>query len=315
MSASKWWRILTIREADGVSTAVYNNEISCPWWRSVVGRLGGQGAEVACLRDLLPCPLIPDHGPLPFLTARGVSRTLWLACRRFRPFRVVSMPIHVTCPGCKKRYTVSEKFAGQQGPCPHCKTILTIPAKEDEVVIHAPEGAGPKDSKGQAVIRPILREETRFSLQWTLSIVGAIIGAFVVALLARTIARTMPELVGASARFSWRLPWCGPAIVSCETASWSRIGGTNCCFAWPAVRPPMRLSGEPTLTSNGSCSTDPEIWQVLVLAVGAALAGSFAAFAAFDLDYLVGMVHYGLYLVVTVLLGWIAGLKFFLQSG
>ena len=59
------------------------------------------------------------------------------------------------------------------------------------------EGAGPKDSKGQAVIRPILREETRFSLQWTLSIVGAIIGAFVVALLARTIARTMPELVGA----------------------------------------------------------------------------------------------------------------------
>ena len=60
---------------------------------------------------------------------------------------------------------------------------------------------------------------------------------------------------------------------------------------------------------------DPEIWQVLVLGVGAALAGGFAALAAFDLDYLVGLVHYGMYLVVTVLLGWIAGLKFFLPSG
>jgi phage FluMu protein Com len=62
------------------------------------------------------------------------------------------MAISIVCTGCKKRFSVSEKFAGLKGPCPNCKTVIQIPAKGDEVVIHAPEAAGPKDSKGAAVI-------------------------------------------------------------------------------------------------------------------------------------------------------------------
>jgi hypothetical protein len=52
-----------------------------------------------------------------------------------------------------------------------------------------------------------------------------------------------------------------------------------------------------------------EVWQLLVLAVLATFAGGFAAYASLDLDYTVGLVHYGLYLIVTVLLVFVAGIQ------
>ena len=61
------------------------------------------------------------------------------------------MPIQVTCPGCLKRFSVADKFAGKKGPCPKCKQIITIPKKEDEVIIHAPDHseAGAVDASGR----------------------------------------------------------------------------------------------------------------------------------------------------------------------
>ncbi len=73
------------------------------------------------------------------------------------------MPISVVCPGCKARFSVSEKFAGKKGPCPKCKTVVTVPdAPAAEVKIHVPEeyASGGKDSKGRAVGKPIPRSET-----------------------------------------------------------------------------------------------------------------------------------------------------------
>src|SRR6185436_17408582 len=90
----------------------------------------------------------------------------------------VHMPISVVCPGCKKRFSVSEKFAGQKGPCPSCKAVIQIPDKAEEVVIHAPEEAGPKDSKGKTVLKPILREETRFDPKIAIGIAVAVIAVF-----------------------------------------------------------------------------------------------------------------------------------------
>jgi hypothetical protein len=95
------------------------------------------------------------------------------------------MAIDVTCTGCKTRFQVSEKFAGKKGPCPKCKTIITIPAKKDEVVIHAPEVSGPKDSKGRAVSEPIFREEVRLSKPVILGIVGAVLGVLLAAFMLR----------------------------------------------------------------------------------------------------------------------------------
>lgn len=95
------------------------------------------------------------------------------------------MAIDITCAGCKTRFQVSDKFAGKQGPCPKCKAIITVPAKKDEVVIHAPEMSGPKDSKGQLVLKPIFRQEARISSLQIGAIVGSVVFTLVLALLLR----------------------------------------------------------------------------------------------------------------------------------
>jgi hypothetical protein len=47
------------------------------------------------------------------------------------------MPIQLTCPNkaCGHVLSVPEKFAGQQGVCPHCRTAVTIP---QPIPVHAP---------------------------------------------------------------------------------------------------------------------------------------------------------------------------------
>jgi len=94
------------------------------------------------------------------------------------------MPIPVTCPGCLARFTVSDKYAGKQGPCPKCKQTITVPDKSQEVVIHAPDD-GPKDSAGKPVLKPIRRVEfTPNGLQ-----IGVAIGVASLAIIAAIWAR------------------------------------------------------------------------------------------------------------------------------
>ena len=66
------------------------------------------------------------------------------------------MPIAVVCSSCKARFQVSEKFAGKQGPCPKCKSIITIPKVEEQVQIHAPEEAA-KVATGEPTLKPIMQ--------------------------------------------------------------------------------------------------------------------------------------------------------------
>src|SRR5258708_9739278 len=75
-----------------------------------------------------------------------------------------NMPIQVTCPGCLKRFSVADKFAGQKGPCPKCKQIITIPKKQDEVIIHAPDHSetGHVDASGRNVLKNYKRMDTKF---------------------------------------------------------------------------------------------------------------------------------------------------------
>lgn len=85
------------------------------------------------------------------------------------------MPITVVCPGCMKRFQVSDRFAGKKGPCPKCQTIIDIP--KEQVVVHAPEEfvSGGKTIKGRAILKPISRLNTDFqSSHLTLGLVGAI---------------------------------------------------------------------------------------------------------------------------------------------
>ena len=49
------------------------------------------------------------------------------------------MTIDVICSGCLKSFQVGDQFAGRSGPCPGCKTVISIPALEDQLIIEEPE--------------------------------------------------------------------------------------------------------------------------------------------------------------------------------
>src|SRR3954451_18578949 len=98
------------------------------------------------------------------------------------------MPIQVTCPGCLKRFSVADKFAGQKGPCPKCKQIIIIPKKEDEIVIHAPDHseAGAVGVGGRNVLKTYKRKDTKFKPLVFTSVIGSVLLALLVALVLRS---------------------------------------------------------------------------------------------------------------------------------
>jgi phage FluMu protein Com len=219
------------------------------------------------------------------------------------------MAIQVVCSGCKKRFTVNDKFAGKKGPCPKCKTIITIPEKTEEVVVHAPEEFGPKDSKGRAVLKPISRKETKVSLILTVGIVLGSIVALVVALLLRRQEEVSTVILGLGAvLLAGPLVWCGYAFLrDSETEPfqggelWIRV--TACAAVYAA------LWGIVAFVVFYLFDNDPlEVIQIVFIVPVMVAIGAFAAYASLDLDFGVASLHYGFYLLVTVALRLLAGL-------
>ena len=135
------------------------------------------------------------------------------------------MSIPVTCPHCHKRFKVSEKFAGQTGPCPSCKQPIKVPEKEEEVVIHAPEEFGPKDASGQAVLKPVEREETKITPVMIVAIIAACLGTIaVVFFLGRSFDGEVPVWILGIGAVLFGPPCHWPVTVCCATTNWSRIG-------------------------------------------------------------------------------------------
>jgi hypothetical protein len=220
------------------------------------------------------------------------------------------MPINVVCPGCKKRFAVSDKFAGKQGPCPKCKTMIRVPDKTEEVVIHAPEDFGPKDSKGRAVLKPIARRETKVSLLLTGAIVAAALAVLVVAWMFRSPDGDVPPLllvVGALG-LAPGLVWGGYAFLRDDELEafqgrelWIRVGACSLVYAllWALV---------PLITQYGLRLEQLELIHMAFIAPVLVGLGAFTAYVSLDFDFGVGALHYGLYLTVTVLLRLILGL-------
>lgn len=98
------------------------------------------------------------------------------------------MAITVTCPGCHKKFVVSEKFAGKSGPCKYCKTIIHIPNEvpaAEKVVIHGGQtfSSGGKNAQGKLVLKPLERGVKKFdrvrAIIITAGILGALLATFV----------------------------------------------------------------------------------------------------------------------------------------
>ena len=226
------------------------------------------------------------------------------------------MPINVTCPKCQKRFKVSDKFAGQKGPCPQCKTVITVPKLEEQVVIHAPEPTGPKDSKGKAVLQPIFREETKFSPVLTVVIIAATLLTLMIALVLRfNIDPTSPPqlilLLGALA--------LGPPLAAAgytflrdfELAPfrgmelWIRaaICGGIYALLWGV------FWGLHMYLYQGEPLTMADDMPFLAIVIGGMIGtGGAAGHFTFDLEYLNGVMHYGFYLGVCILLKLVMGL-------
>lgn len=226
------------------------------------------------------------------------------------------MPIQVTCPGCLKRFQVSEKFAGKQGPCPHCKHVITIPSASEQVVIHAPETAGPKSATGQPVLKPIKRQETK--LTWPI-LAASLAGVIFFPLVAWIIGRNAPLEEGHRQIAPWILAVgalaVAPGIVMAGysflrnqelepyrgTALWLRV--LICSVVYAAL-----WGGHAYLKVMLDMNSPLQIYQILMIVIPLFVPAILAAMASLDLDGLNAGIHFGMYFGTTVLLRMIMGL-------
>ncbi len=222
------------------------------------------------------------------------------------------MPIQVTCPSCHARFKVSDKFAGQRGPCPKCKVPITIPKLEDKVVVHVPESYGPKGIDGQATLKPIARKETKTSVVW----IGTTVGLIVLSLAGALAARQMfpdgstptwllaagaillaPPLVFAGYTFlrdQELEPYTGrPLLLRCAVCAVVYAG------LWA-----VELYVRNTVVGTGTF----EIFHLVYFLPLLVIPGALASLATLDLDSISAGLHYGLYLLATVGLRMIMGL-------
>jgi hypothetical protein len=225
------------------------------------------------------------------------------------------MPIRVTCPGCHVRFNVSEKFAGREGPCPKCKVVIRIPDKTEEVTIHAPEVVS-KDKIGTpGDLKPIRRRETELSgVQITL-IVGIIV-LFLVSALA----------------FRFMVPGVKPD--QGEIFAWVMVTllAVPCAFAgYTFLRDQERgsfLGRELWIRVAIAAAVYVLLWGSMWLSYYAfnnewgsttwfaaatfmLLAGGGVAMAAFDFEYLTGLLHYGMYFSCCLIARSAAGIGLF----
>ncbi len=221
------------------------------------------------------------------------------------------MPIDITCPGCRTRFKVNEKFAGQKGPCPKCKAVIEIPALGEEVVVHAPDQFGPKNAAGVATLKPIARKETRVT---PILIVGVISG-IVIILISAVVLRGMEQkpawLLGLCAfLLAPPLVWAGYTFLrdgelEPHRGRYLAIRVLICSLVYALLW--GAYVWIPTLAFDLDVDSR-ELFHLLFIVPPIMIVGALAAFASLDLDFGTGLIHYGFYLLVTVLLCFIMGL-------
>jgi hypothetical protein len=223
------------------------------------------------------------------------------------------MPILVVCPTCKAEFKVSEKFAGKSGPCPKCKAPIKIPALEAEVKIHAPDtsdipaakGAGGKAAPKPGSLKPLVRQETKVrplaAIGIVVTIAAAVAGAWVGGPLLvengwlRGIALLAVSIPIVAAGYSFLRndelePYRGLPLLLRSSIAALIYAGLWMGFSF--IPPDMTRS-----TVN---------W--FFLAPPFAIIGAITALATLDLDFGSGFFHYAFYVVITLALGYLAGL-------
>jgi hypothetical protein len=224
------------------------------------------------------------------------------------------MSIPIVCPGCKKSFNVDDKFAGKTGPCPNCKTKITIPEKRPEVKIHTPEefGGGGKGVTGKLALKPIAREQTRVKPVLASLVGGAIVAAIISAVVMRLKGPEMAPMMR-YLLMGLGLLLASPALavtaytflrddeLEAYRGKQLIIRAAICSLVY------MILWGVFVYVKHAMGDTI-ELPMWIVVAPPFVIVGGMAGKFSFDLETSNGFFHYAFYVAATMLLGWIAGL-------
>lgn len=220
------------------------------------------------------------------------------------------MPIQVTCPGCLARFSVSDKYAGQVGPCPKCKKQIKVPDKSQEVVIHAPE-VGPKDSKGVSILKPLRRKDFKLTKAQLGIAAGSVALALLLAIVGRFAFPTPPwwYLAFGAIALAFPIAWTGYTFLRDDELGgftgqelWIRLGVCAAVFAltWGIYWGIGYYLGNTTLAEVDT------VTMAVLLAIMIGI-GTSVSLGAMELEFSQSFLHYGFYLAVSFLLAIIAG--------
>jgi hypothetical protein len=227
------------------------------------------------------------------------------------------MAINVTCPGCLTRFSVGEKFAGKQGPCPKCKETITIPKLSDQVVIHAPEHseAGAVGAGGRHALKTYKRQDTKFKPLVFSAVAGIVLLTLLAALVLRGSIgddlKTFATIAGAVI-LGPPVAWAGytflrddelegyqgtPLLIRSVICGlvYALLWGVYWFVGWQLFGPDAFTKGM-------------EIWQMVALLAPILCVGAGAAYVSFDLEPGNGFFHCAMYFAITVLLRLVAGM-------
>jgi uncharacterized protein (DUF486 family) len=219
------------------------------------------------------------------------------------------MAISVVCKKCQTRFNVSDKFAGQTGPCPKCKNPITIPKSNAAVTIHEPAKPATSSQSGQMPTAPIVFEENPVS---PVVITLVISGLFMSLLAAFAAGRLFQSPEGTVAVPTWLLAVSAVAVALPTT----RIG-----YAMFRDKELEAYSGRSLFLRLLICSvvyaglwwlrsflgTELELWQWTFVIPFFLFTGGLAAVTSLDLEWETGVGHYALYVFVTALMRYLAG--------
>lgn len=247
---------------------------------------------------------------------QGITVSKFAALQRAAPESTRdAMPISVVCPSCQARFSVSEKFAGKQGPCPKCKNTITVPQPVEEVKIHAPEDfAGgsttvKKDAKGRSVMKPIAREKfvvtTKQYALWTGVVVLALVAGFGVRL-AGLKDNTIVLALGAYF-LAWLVSY--PAYAVFRDRELEGLSGVQLIQRIAIVATIYAATwGALAIVKGSVFEGNLTVLQLLIIAPAPCLIAALACHAILELELGPAVMHFAFYLATTVLFRLIVGL-------
>lgn len=220
------------------------------------------------------------------------------------------MSIRVTCSGCHTRFNVSEKFAGREGPCPKCKKTITIPKASDEVTVHVPESYGPMGASGVAVLKPIFRKDTRLTSVQLVLIFAFIFGIVAVALVLRfgvadkdnfssIVLGALSIVVAAPCAFAGYTFLRDSELASLSGSElWIRIG--VCALVYGLSWSAFYIANHALIDDYGTAT---RIFAMAAMFV----VGALASWLLLGLDFMLCILHFGLFFGCCLLLRIIIG--------